>query len=289
MAHERLRERDERRVGRVARGRLGRRLGRWALAASGDRGQDQVAAPVQQLWRQAADLLKAVPVSRRAAGELHERLVGQHGARRAVRAARLLLAPLDELARDRARRVAEPAEPGQLLVGAIGVALVAHVLERARLLARPFEPATLFQAPFELLAERQQEARVIARVLELLRRERAPVPLREALAAPQLHPQHLPDERLVALLVPEAEEACRHLRVEHVRDLGVPAAAKDRHVLAPCVHQHLDAGVGEDASERGEVELALERVEHLGTDFALGIRIRHGHLHQTEQRLVAAL
>ena len=60
-------------------------------------------------------------------------------------------------------------------------------------------------------------------------------------------------------------------------------------VLAPGMHHHLDGRVREHAGEGGEVELALERVEHLGAHAALGIRIRHGHLHQTQQRLVAAL
>src|SRR5215210_7720080 len=88
-----------------------------------------------------------------------------------------------------------------------------------------FPYTTLFRSlepPHELLAERQQQPRVVARILELLRRERAAVPLREALAALQLHAQHLADERLVPLLVAEPEEARGHLCVEHVRDLRVP-------------------------------------------------------------------
>jgi hypothetical protein len=105
----------------------------------------------------------------------------------------------------------------------------------------------------------------------------------------ELHLQHLAHQRLVPLLVAEPEKAGRHLRVEHVGDLRVPAPAQDADVLAPGVHHHLDVRVREHASKGGEVELALERVEHLGTNAALDIRIRHGHLHQTQQRLVAAL
>ena len=48
-------------------------------------------------------------------------------------------------------------------------------------------------------------------------------------------------------------------------------------------------GSASTRGQRGGVELALERVEHLGTDSALGVRIGHGHLDQAEQRLVAAL
>ena len=62
-----------------------------------------------------------------------------------------------------------------------------------------------------------------------------------------------------------------------------------RHVLAPGVHHHLDVRVGEHARERGEVGVALERVEHLGAHAALGVRVGHRHLHQAQQRLVAAL
>ena len=55
------------------------------------------------------------------------------------------------------------------------------------------------------------------------------------------------------------------------------------------MHQDLHVRVREHAGEGGEVELALERVEDLGTHPVLGIRVRHGHLNQAEQRLVAAL
>ena len=135
-----------------------------AVAAARDRGEQRVGAAVERLRRQAADLLQAVLVARGAAGELHERLVGQHRAGRAVRRARLLLAPLGELAAPRrARSSLEAAQARQPLVRALRVALVAHVLERARLLARPFEPAALLEAALQLLAERQQQPRVVAR------------------------------------------------------------------------------------------------------------------------------
>ncbi len=66
-------------------------------------------------------------------------------------------------------------------------------------------------------------------------------------------------------------------------------APQDRHVLAPGVHQNLHGRVCEHAREGREVEITLERVKHLGAHPVLGIWIRHGHLHQTQQRLIAAL
>ena len=206
----------------------------------------------------------------------------------AVGAASLFLAPLGQLERDAARRLAQPAEPGKPLVRARRVALVAHVLERARLLARPLEPSALLEPSLQLLAERQQQARVIRGVLELLRRERPLVPAGEPLAALQPDLQHLADERLVALLVAEPEEAGRHLRVEDVVDLGVERAAHDRHVLAPGVQDHLDGRVGEHPGERREVRVPLQRIEHLGPHAALRARVRHRHLHEAQQGLVAA-
>ena len=262
---------------------------RLARLAALDRREQRVAAAVERLRRQAADLLEPALVGRRAARELDERLVGQHRPRRAVRAARLVLAPLGELEGHAARGLAQPAEPGEALVGAARVALVAHLLERARLLASPLEPAPLREAPLELVAEREQHAGVVGRVLELLRRQRAPVPAREALAPAQPNLQDLADERLVALLVAEAEEAGGHLGVEDVAHLGVERPAQDRHVLAPGVHHDLDRRVGEHARQRREVRVALERVDHLGPDAVLGIRVGHRDLHQAEQRLVAAL
>ena len=104
VAHQRLRERDERGVAGVAR----RRLGGWGRRgrASG-RGRSRASsasrAPVERLRRQAADLLEAVLVARGAPGELHERLVGQHRAGGAVGASRLVLAPLRQLERHAAR------------------------------------------------------------------------------------------------------------------------------------------------------------------------------------------
>jgi hypothetical protein len=76
VAHQRLGERYEWRVGGVARRRLGRRLRRLAVAAAGDRGEQGVAAAVHRLRGQSADLLEAILVARRAARQLHERLVG---------------------------------------------------------------------------------------------------------------------------------------------------------------------------------------------------------------------
>ena len=130
---------------------------------------------------------------------------------------------------------------------------------------------------------------VVGGVLELLGAERAAVPAREALASLELDAQHLADERLVSLLVAETEEARRDLRVEHVRDVCVPAAPQDPHVLTTGVHHNLDRRVGEHLRERLGVELVLDRVEHLGPHAAGGVRVGHRDLREAKERLVAPL
>ena len=131
---------------------------------------------MQRLRGQAADLLEAGAVARRAPRQLDQRVVGEHVSGRAVHRAGHALAPLDQLERHAAGTLAEPAEPRQPLEHARGVALVGRLLERAALLARPVEPAALVEPALDLLAEREQQARVVGRVLELLRRERAAGP-----------------------------------------------------------------------------------------------------------------
>ena len=49
------------------------------------------------------------------------------------------------------------------------------------------------------------------------------------------------------------------------------------------------SGSASTRASGAEVGVALERVEHLGAHAVLGVRVGHGHLHEAEQRLVAAL
>ena len=187
MAHKRLRERDERCVGGVVSRSCGRRWGRGAPAAALEHLEQAVAAAMERLRGQAADLLEPVAVARRPSGELHQSLVRKHEARRPVHRAGHVLAPLDQLPRHRAPAVAQAPEAGQALVDGGGAALVAHFLERPALLARPVEAFALDESALELAAERQQQAGVVARVSELLGREGAPIPARETLAALEPH------------------------------------------------------------------------------------------------------
>ena len=116
------------------------------------------------------------------------------------------------------------------------------------------------------------------------------VPLREALGPLEPHAQHLAHQRLVALLVAEADETRGELGVEHVGDLGVPGPAQDRDVLAAGVDHDLDVGVGEHARERLRVRrVVAERVDHLGAHAVGRVGVGHRHLGQAQQRLVAAL
>ena len=91
--------------------------------------------------------------------------------------------------------------------------------------------------------------------------------------------QNVVQQAAVARLRGEPGEARRHLRVEHVGDVGPPLPPHDRHVLAAGVHDHLDRGIGEHGRQRRRVEPG-ERVEHPDV-------VPDDHLHQAEQRPVA--
>ena len=127
------------------------------------------------------------------------------------------------------------------------------------------------------------------RVLELLRGERAPVPLGEPLRPLQPHAEHLPDQRLVALLVAEPEEARGQLGVEDAGDLGGPDPAQDRDVLAARVHHDLDRRIGQHQGQRSGIgRVVSERVDHLGPHAVGRVRVGNCHLGKAQERLVAA-
>ena len=160
-----------------------------------------------------------------------------------------------QLARDRPRGGVQGADARQAREDRLGVALVARALERLALLARPLQPAELAQATFELRRELEQVHDVLARVGELLGRERTRVPAREARGLRHAHAEHLAQQRVVRGLRAEPDEAGRDLRVEDVAHLGAEAPAHERDVLASGVHDDLDRGVGEHRGERRAVEV----------------------------------
>ena len=158
---------------------------------------------------------------------------------RSARAGRVL-APSDELARDRADLAVQPVDAGQAGEHRVDLALVGHVLQRAALLPCPAQPAALLQARLQGVGDLQQVQDVLAGVVDLLAAQGPRVPLREARALAQPHAEQLGDERLVAELRAQAGEARRQLRVEDVADLGVPRALQERHVLARGMEHELD-------------------------------------------------
>ncbi len=90
------------------------------------------------------------------------------------------------------------------------------------------------------------------------------------------------EEPGVAGLRGEAGEARRDLRVEDVRERGLPGAAEDRDVLPPGVEDDLHGRVGEDRGERRGVAHLRERVEHHDL-------LADADLDQAQERPVAAL
>ena len=287
-AHEGLGQRDDR---RVQRARLGGPLAhgrdRRARAGALDRFEDLPAAAAQRRLVDAADLLELADLARAALGDLDERGVAQDRGDRAVLRARRLLAPFDELARDRAQLGVKRVHARQPGEDDVRVALVGGLREREALLARPVEPAERREPVLQDGRGLQQVAHVVAGVVDLLGAQRPRVPAREARALRQPHAEQLVQQRLVAELRAQPREAGCELRVEEVRDVRRPDTAQQRDVLAPGVHDDLDLGVGEQRRERRGVELAVEGVEHLDPHVFAGNLDRD--LHEAQERPVAAL
>src|SRR5204863_6570237 len=112
--------------------------------------------------------------------------------------------------------LAEPPNSRQAREQLLGRTLVAGRLERATLLARPFEPARAAQAFLQRVRHRQQVLDVGARVLGLLGRQRPAVPATEAFCALPRDPEQRAHERVVAGLRAVAREAGGDLCVEDV-------------------------------------------------------------------------
>ena len=123
-------------------------------------------------------------------------------------------------------------------------------LEPAALLAGPLEPAGLAQAPLQLVGELEQVGDVLGGVAELLGGQRPRVPARVAGGLADALAEDRAEQVPVPGLRARAREPGRELRVEDVRELGVPRAAQDRHVLAAGVQHDLDRRVGQQLRQR---------------------------------------
>src|SRR6185312_10094044 len=161
------------------------RRDRVAPAPALDGGDDRVAAAAQRALVEPADLREPVEVRRAALGDLDEGGVGEDARHRPVALARGLLAPLDELARDRALGGVERVHARQPAEDRVGVALVGDVLEGPAFLAGPPEPAAPVELALDRVGELEQVQDVLARIADLLLAERPRVPAREARALAQ--------------------------------------------------------------------------------------------------------
>ncbi len=288
-SHERLREGYQRRVLRswVHRSRSALQGLLGALQAPLDRLQQLLSAPAQAALADAPDLLELAQRGRSALGHLHEPAVAEHALHRPVALGRRPLAPLHELARHPLRGGAQAPDARESLEDRVEIALVAHMLQVLALLAGPSQAPDPLEAALELGGELQQVHDVLARIGELLGRERAGVPAREARALGESHPERLRQQRLVRALRGHPQKAGRHLRVEHARHLASERAAQERDVLAPGVHHDLDQRVFEHPRKRLAGRLVRERVDDLDPLSARAVGDRQ--LDQAQQRAVAAL
>jgi hypothetical protein len=258
-----------------------------SLAAARDRLDDRLAAAVQRRVVEAADLAQAVDRLRAALGDLHQRGVVQHRGHRAVAGPRRLLAPLDELAGDRALVGVQRVDARQLAEDDVEVAAVVDLLERAALLAGPVQAAELGEPVLQGGGDLEQVQDVLAGVAELLLGERAVVPARERRGLPQPDAERLLQQRLVAELGAHAGEPRGDLRVEDVADRLAPVTAQQRDVLAGGVQDDLDLGVGEHVGQRRGVVVLGQRVQD--DDLGAALAVVERDLGEAEQGLVAAL
>ena len=220
---------------------------------------------------------------RPALGQLHERRVADDGAHRPVLGGGGPLPPGRELPGDRPLPRVEARDARQAPPDLVGIALVRRLLDRPALLARPLQPAGLAQAALQVVGEGIQVLDVLARVAELLGRQRPGVPAGEGRRLREPDPQDVVEEPGVARLGGEAGEPRRDLGVEDVGERGAPRAPEDRHVLAAGVEHDLHRRVGEHGGQRGGIaEIVLDRVEQHDL-------VPDRDLHEAEQRAVAAL
>ncbi len=255
-----------------------------ALAPARDGLEDLAAAPAQRGLVQPADLGEPLAGLGPALGDLDERRVLQDRGDRAVAALGQALAPLHELARDRALARVERVHAREPPEDRVEVSLVADALQVGAFLARPLEPPDRAQAVLQRFGEREELQHVLARVLELLGAERAAVPAREARGLAQPHVEYLAQQPLVAELGAHAREPGGDLRVEHVVDLAAPQPAQERNVLAAGMQDDLDRRVGEHLGQRRGVERIVgERVQQRDVA-ALGVVAGQRHLDQAELR-----
>ena len=171
-----------------------------------------------------------------AAGDLHDRRVGEDPAHVAILALGDLLPPPRQLERHGSRLSLEVGHPGQPPKDLVGVALVARLLQRAGLLPRPLQAPALLEPLAQRSGQRQQVLHVRAGVGKLLVGQRPPVPARERRRLRHGRAQELPEQRLVARLHAGSHERRGDLGVEQVPRLQAPDALHERDVLPPRVH-----------------------------------------------------
>ena len=134
--HERLRERDQRRVGRIRRrGTIPVDPDGRPLPTAPHGLEDLSAPPAQRALVQPANLRQALHALRSALGYLDEGRVSHDRRHRPVSVARRLLAPLDQLARDSPLAGLERVDPWQPGEDRVEIAFVGHLFERTAALS----------------------------------------------------------------------------------------------------------------------------------------------------------
>ena len=233
----------------------------------------------------AAHGVQPVVARGRRARQLEQRAVVEHPRGRPVRAQGLTLPPGGQRAQ---RALAAAAQPRPALHSP--VALLRRWAQRRRLgeslalLDDPGEAVALIEAAAQLAPDAPEVADVVERVRELLRRERAPQPLRVLRALVQPHVEHPLHERRVADLVAEADEGGGDLRIANRCAEDVEAACEQREVPLRGVGDRLDLRRADQLDERPRVD--LEGID--GGDLR-SLDVAPCDLHQREVRDVASL
>ena len=188
---------------------------------------------------------------------------------------------------DGSRLRVELADAWQPLPRGLRIALVGGGLEAPTLLDRPIDTSGFAQAALDLVGKLQKVGDVLGGVAELLSGQRARIPARVARGLADTQTEHGADQVGVAGLGALADEARGDLRVEHVRQLGGPRAAQDRHVLTAGVQDDLHLRIGQQLRQRPHVDALIETVDQDRVDPGRFARVLDRELREAEQRTVA--
>jgi len=182
-----------------------------------------------------------------------QRLVAQQERPREIEAGGLPLAPGGE-------RAGHGADARRLPVETLDAAprgrrghRVVGRRERRRVLHGPLEPAERDEPALELGGRRRQVLDVLARVADLLGRERTPEPVGAGLVLAELDPEQRLHERRVRQARADPGEDRGDLRVEQRPRRGPGGAAKDGHVAGARMQDLAGAGGAEERRERRQV------------------------------------